>query len=92
VSEHQLAPKTGGEMAPVRVVALLNVSPKVDSSLLQASNRMIGIESLDEQALQEVAAFYVGLAERAKATGTHKETHSIDEEGMPCRGDLRIKS
>ncbi len=49
----------------------------------QASNRMIGIESLDEQDLHEVAAFYVRLAERAKNAGGGKETHSIDEEGMP---------
>ena len=50
-----------------------------------ASNRMIGIESLDEQELREVAEFYVRLAERAKVTGAVKEVHSIDEDGMPTR-------
>ncbi len=49
-----------------------------------ASNRMIGIEELDEQDLREVAAFYVRLAARAKAAGAMKEVHSIDEEGMPA--------
>lgn len=49
----------------------------------QASNRMIGIEDLDEQDLRDVAEFYVRLAARAKDGGKGKETHSIDEEGMP---------
>lgn len=48
-----------------------------------ASNRMIGIEDLDEQDLREVAMFYARLAERAKTLGPKKESHSIDEEGMP---------
>jgi low affinity Fe/Cu permease len=52
----------------------------------QASNRMIGIEGLDEQDLREVADFYVRLAARAEQRGRHKETHSIDEEGMPTDG------
>lgn len=51
-----------------------------------ASNRMIGIESLDEQDLREVAAFYTRLAERAKTSGPVKESHSIDEDGMPTSG------
>jgi low affinity Fe/Cu permease len=49
----------------------------------EASNRMIGIEDLDEQDLREVASFYLRLSERAKTNGPVKETHSIDEEGMP---------
>lgn len=49
----------------------------------QASNRMIGIEDLDEQDLRDVAAFYVRLAERAKNGDAQKECHSIDEDGMP---------
>ena len=49
----------------------------------QASNRMIGIEDLDEQDLRDVAEFYVRLAARARDAGKGKETHSIDEEGMP---------
>ena len=48
-----------------------------------ASNRLIGIEDLDEQDLRDVAAFYVRLAARTKAAGSVKEAHSIDEEGMP---------
>ena len=51
-----------------------------------ASNRMIGIEELDEQDLRDVATFYAKLAERAKATGAVKEMHSIDDEGMPATG------
>jgi Low affinity iron permease len=50
----------------------------------EASNRMIGIASLDEQDLRDVATFYVKLAERAKGSGPNKEAHSIDEEGMPA--------
>jgi hypothetical protein len=49
-----------------------------------ASNRMIGIEGLDEQDLHNVAAYYVKLAERAKNLGGQKEAHSIDDEGMPA--------
>ena len=49
-----------------------------------ASNRMIGIEDLDEQDLREVAEFYIRLAQRAKDSGSIKEAHSIDEEGMPA--------
>jgi low affinity Fe/Cu permease len=57
----------------------------------QASNRMIGIEDLDEQDLREVAIFYARLAERAKQTGPNKEMHSIDEEGMPAGVELPRK-
>ncbi len=46
-----------------------------------ASNRMIGIEELDEQDLREFASFYVRLAARAKTAGSRKEAHPIDEEG-----------
>ena len=56
----------------------------------QASNRMIGIEGLDAQDLHEVAAFYARLAERAKDAGPRKETHSIDEEGMPATQPPRV--
>ena len=52
-----------------------------------ASNRMIGIEGLDEQDLHDVARFYTRLAERAKSAGAHNtEPHSIDDEGMPVLG------
>ena len=36
-----------------------------------------------EQDLRDVAEFYVRLAERARNSGKGKETHSIDEQGMP---------
>ena len=49
----------------------------------QASNRMVGIEDLDEHDLRDVAEFYVRLAEPAKAGDNVKETHSVDDEGMP---------
>jgi len=45
-----------------------------------ASNRMIGIEDLDEQDLREVAAFYVQLAERSKQGMLKRKAHSIDED------------
>ncbi len=63
------------------------VHPKLNELLAanrHASNRMIGIEELDEQDLREVAAFYVRLAARAKAADARKEAHSIDDEGMPA--------
>lgn len=50
----------------------------------QESNRMIGIEDLDEQDLREVAEFYVRLAARAKEGGRCKEARSIDEVGLPA--------
>jgi low affinity Fe/Cu permease len=55
----------------------------------QASNRMIGIETLDEQHLRDVATFYARLAERAKKAGPDKEAHSIDDEGMPAQPTRR---
>jgi len=92
----QLVINTGTTIVTFLMVFLIQQSQNKDSVALhlklnellassrQASNRMIGIEDLDEQDLQQVAAFYVGLAERAKKAGPHKETHSIDEEGMPA--------
>lgn len=50
-----------------------------------ASNRMIGIEDLDEQDLREVADFYTRLADRAKQGGNDRKAYSIDDEGMPER-------
>ena len=49
-----------------------------------ASNRMIGIEDLDEQDLREVADFYVRLADRARQTGTQNKACSIDDEEVPA--------
>jgi low affinity Fe/Cu permease len=45
-----------------------------------ASNRMIGIEDLDEQDLREVAEFYVKLAEMSKMGVLKKQANSIDDD------------
>jgi low affinity Fe/Cu permease len=91
----QLVINTGTTIVTFLMVFLIQQSQNKDSIALhlklnellaaskQASNRMIGIEDLDEQDLREVADFYVRLASRAKDGGSGKETHSIDEEGMP---------
>lgn len=91
----QLVINTGTTIVTFLMVFLIQQSQNKDSIALhlklnellaateEASNRMIGIEDLDEQDLHDVAAFYVRLAERAKDRGKGKETHSIDEEGMP---------
>ncbi|MGM9480263.1 low affinity iron permease family protein [Roseateles sp. NT4] len=97
----QLVVNTGTTIVTFLMVFLIQQSQNKDSVALHlklnellaahrsASNRMIGIETLDEQDLREVAAFYARLAERAKTAGPAKEIHSIDEEGMPtsvCTG------
>lgn len=97
----QLVVNTGTTIVTFLMVFLIQQSQNKDSVALHlklnellaahrsASNRMIGIETLDEQDLREVAAFYSRLAERAKTAGPAKEIHSIDEEGMPtslCTG------
>jgi len=91
----QLVINTGTTIVTFLMVFLIQQSQNKDSIALhlklnellaaskQASNRMIGIEDLDEQDLRDVAEFYVRLAARAKDGGKGKETHSIDEEGMP---------
>ncbi len=91
----QLVINTGTTIVTFLMVFLIQQSQNKDSVALhlklnellaanrQASNRMIGIEDLDEQDLREVASFYMRLSERAKETGPVKEAHSIDEEGMP---------
>lgn len=91
----QLVINTGTTIVTFLMVFLIQQSQNKDSVALHlklnellaashtASNRMIGIEDLDEQDLKEVAQFYVRLAERAKSAGRTKERHSIDEEGMP---------
>ena len=91
----QLVINTGTTIITFLMVFLIQQSQNKDSVALHlklnellassrgASNRMIGIEDLDEQDLREVAEFYVRLAQRAKDAGPRKETHSIDEEGMP---------
>ncbi|MGM9482802.1 low affinity iron permease family protein [Roseateles sp. NT4] len=91
----QLVINTGTTIVTFLMVFLIQQSQNKDSVALHlklnellaahktASNRMIGIETLDEQDLQEVAAFYARLSERAKTAGPVKEVHSIDEDGMP---------
>ena len=91
----QLVINTGTTIVTFLMVFMIQQSQNKDSIALhlklnellaasnQASNRMIGIEGLDEQDLRDVAEFYVRLAERAKHGEQGKETHSIDEEGMP---------
>jgi low affinity Fe/Cu permease len=92
----QLVINTGTTIVTFLMVFLIQQSQNKDSVAVhlklnellaanrQASNRMIGIESLEEQDLREVATFYARLAERAKQAGANKEVHSIDEEGMPA--------
>jgi low affinity Fe/Cu permease len=102
----QLVINTGTTIITFLMVFLIQQSQNKDSVALHlklnellaahksASNRMIGIETLDEQDLREVAAFYARLADRAKTSGGIKEVHSFDEEGMPAAGpvpDLVIK-
>jgi low affinity Fe/Cu permease len=91
----QLVINTGTTIVTFLMVFLIQQSQNKDSVAIhlklnellaahrEASNRMIGIESMCEQDLRELAAFYTQLAERAKTAGAHKEAHSIDEEGMP---------
>ena len=91
----QLVINTGTTIVTFLMVFLIQQSQNKDSVALHlklnellasnhvASNRMIGIEDLDEQDLRQVAAFYVRLAERAKGAAPRKEVHSIDEEGLP---------
>jgi low affinity Fe/Cu permease len=95
----QLVVNTGTTIITFLMVFMIQQSQNKDSIALhlklnellaatkQASNRMIGIEDLDEQDLREVADFYVRLAARAKNGGKGKESHSIDEEGMPTDRD-----
>ena len=94
----QLVINTGTTIVTFLMVFLIQQSQNKDSvavhlklnellaSNRNASNRMIGIEELDEQDLRDVATFYAKLAERAKASGAKKEMHSIDDEGMPATG------
>jgi low affinity Fe/Cu permease len=90
----QLVINTGTTIVTFLMVFLIQQSQNKDSVAIHlklnellaanrhASNRMIGIEDLDEQDLREVASFYVRLAERAQQAGLDKCAHSIDEEDM----------
>jgi low affinity Fe/Cu permease len=91
----QLVVNTGTTIITFLMVFLIQQSQNKDSVAMhlklnellaanrEASNRMIGIEALDEQDLRGVATFYLKLSERAKTEGPVKAAHSIDEEGMP---------
>lgn len=93
----QLVINTGTTIITFLMVFLIQQSQNKDSAAIhlkldellaanrEASNRMIGIEQLDEQDLREMATFYTRLAERSNAAGPNKEAHSIDEEGMPMQ-------
>jgi low affinity Fe/Cu permease len=75
----QLVINTGTTIVTFLMVFLIQQSQNKDSravhlkldellaSNCEASNRMIGIEDLDEQALRRLAAHYTHLAERAQA-------------------------
>jgi len=88
----QLVINTGTTIITFLMVFLIQQSQNKDSVAVHlklnellaasqnASNRMVGIEDLDEQALRELADFYVRLAKRATDQGAVKERHSIDEE------------
>ncbi|MDR6524376.1 low affinity Fe/Cu permease [Variovorax paradoxus] len=88
----QLIINTGTTIVTFLMVFLIQQSQNKDSVALHlklnellaanqvASNRMIGIEDLDEQDLREVAEFYARLAARARNSDVHKECHSIDEQ------------
>jgi low affinity Fe/Cu permease len=92
----QLVINTGTTIVTFLMVFLIQQSQNKDSVAIHlklnellasnraASNRMIGIESMDEQDLRAVAQFYARLSARAKEQGALKEAHSIDEEGMPA--------
>ena len=88
----QLVINTGTTIITFLMVFLIQQSQNKDSVAVhlklnellaanrKASNRMIGIEQLDEQDLREVAGFYLRLAERAKIESVDQKAHSIDDE------------
>ena len=91
----QLVINTGTTIITFLMVFVIQQSQNKDSVALhlklnelivanrRASNRMIGIEDLDEQHLREVADFYARLAERAKAAGPRDAVRLVDDERMP---------
>lgn len=99
----QLVINTGTTIITFLMVFLIQQSQNKDSVAMHlklnellaasqnASNRMVGIEDLDEQALRELADFYVRPAKRAKEQGAPKGRHSIDEESevLSSRRDER---
>lgn len=92
----QLVINTGTTIVTFLMVFLIQHSQNKDSAAvhlkldellaanLDASNRMIGIEDLDEEALRKMADYYVRLADRVKQGDHQKARHSIDEDGSPA--------
>jgi low affinity Fe/Cu permease len=92
----QLVINTGTTIVTFLMVFLLQQSQNKDSQAVhlklnellassrQASNRMICVEDLTEEELQRVKQLYAALASRAHETGGDKESHSIDDEGLPA--------
>jgi len=97
----QLVVNTGTTIVTFLMVFLIQHSQNKDAVAIHlklnellaasrlASNRMIGIENLDEAALRELAQFYARLAERAQQSG-ERGCHSIDEEGMPLEAVIPV--
>ena len=92
----QLVINTGTTIVTFLMVFLIQQSQNKDSVAVHlkldellaahrgASNRMIGIEDLDEGELRELAEFYKRLAEKAKkAEEELRCAHSIDEAAVP---------
>lgn len=100
----QLVINTGTTIVTFLMVFLIQQSQNKDSVAIhlklnellaankEASNRMIGIEDLDEQDLRDVAAFYVRLAQRSTVLGVEKQVHSIDEEIANSGPDCTMSS
>lgn len=100
----QLVINTGTTIVTFLMVFLIQQSQNKDSVAIhlklnellaankEASNRMIGIEDLDEQDLRDVAAFYVRLAQRSSVMGDEKKAHSIDEEIASGDSDSSVPS
>ncbi len=92
----QLVINTGTTIVTFLMVFLIQQSQNKDSVALhlkinellaanqRASNRMIGIEGLDEQDLRDLAAFYQQLAERVGTRQDDRTAHSIDDDASPA--------
>jgi low affinity Fe/Cu permease len=91
----QIVINTGTTIVTFLMVFLIQQSQNKDSVALhlkldellasnrRASNRLVGIEDMDDQDLRDIAQFYARLAEQAKASGPIKAAHSIDDAGLP---------
>jgi len=87
----QLVINTGTTIVTFLMVFLIQQSQNKDSVALhlkinellaanqQASNRMIGIEGLDEEDLCDIAKFYARLSEQVRTQQEDGAVHSIDE-------------